>query len=196
MSSPRRPVHGPETASLAVPPAPSPGVLLSRPSTDVLRVRFRGWTAELRGSAVVVPEQQYTRGSDLTDLISCVAIAQAYTPRPMERTAAPADTRQDTTCAGSTWQAAAVVLRGAQHATRAWDRRYCDIYACLNRSWANHGYAEAYTALTVPLRHLVERGNLLDFNDTHFGAEVVTLFNRAAERVEQRGIRKPSRGAA
>lgn len=199
MSAIRRPVHGPVASALAVPPSPSPEVFLSRPSIDVLRVRFRGWTAELRGSTVVVTEQRCVNGSDLTDLICCIAIAQTYVPRPVERTASPTNTRHDAAPApaGSPQKAAAAVLRGAaHHATRAWDRRYCDLYACLNRSWADHGHAVAYTALTAPLRHLVEGGNLLDFNDTHSGADVIALFNHAAELVERHGIRKPSRGAA
>ena len=61
---------------------------------------------------------------------------------------------------------------------------------------ADHGHAVAYTALTAPLRHLVDGGNLLEFNDTHTGADVVAPFGRAAELVEQHGLRKLSRKAA
>lgn len=183
--------------ALAVPAAPSPEVMLSRPSIEVLRVRYRGWTAELRGATVFVVEQRCTNGSDLTDLVTCIALAQSYAPRPevpapVAETPAPGPVP----AAGPRPAAAAVLRAAAQIATRSWDRRYCDLYACLNRSWADHGHAVAYTALTAPMRHLVERGNLLNFNDTHLGSDVVALFNAAAELVERNGVQKRSRGAA
>jgi hypothetical protein len=161
----------------------------------VLRIRYRGWTAELRGASVVVTEQICANGSDLTDLIACVAVAQSYAPRVV----APArqESRPVEAPAQSPQMAAAAVLRDAAAiATRAWDRRDCDLYRCLRRAWADHGYAVAYTALTAPLRHLVERGNLLDYNDTHPRADVVALFGRAADLVERHGLRRPARGVA
>ena len=69
-------------AALAVRGLPAPTLRPAAPSIDILRVRVGGWTAEVRGSAIVIPEQRYTNGSDLTDLITCVAIAQTHVPRP------------------------------------------------------------------------------------------------------------------
>ncbi len=198
MSGAGNPHYGPVTAGLAVPLASNPEVALTRPATGVLRVRYRGWTAELRGSAVVVTEQLCAKGSDLTDLIACIALAQSYVPRERETDGMGSKWATTPATAPSARQAAAAVLRhAAEIAASGWDRRYCDLYACLRRAWADHDYTVAYTALTAPLRHLVERGNLLDYNDTHTRADVVGLFSAAAELVERYGIRRPAaRGAA
>ena len=78
MTATDRPLRAAVTAGLAVPPSPHPDITLSRPTAEVLRVRYRGWVAEVRGATVVVPQQNCPRGADPTDLITCLAVAASF----------------------------------------------------------------------------------------------------------------------
>lgn len=180
-----RAAQGPLAGGAEVAAVLHPDVLLSRPAAEVLRLRYRGWTAELRGNTVVVPEQIWTKGSDPADLVRCLAIAQSYAPREVK--SARQQGRPLEPSPRDPQRVAADVLRDAAAiAAKDWDRRYCDIYTCLRRAWANHDHVVAYTTLTLPLRHMVEHGNLLNYNDTHLRADISALFRRAADLTDRR----------
>lgn len=195
MTATDRTLRAAVTAGLAVPPSPHPDITLSRPTAEVLRVRYRGWVAEVRGATVVVPQQNCPRGADPTDLITCLAVAASF--RAGAHCVDPGASSPAAPDSGA--QAAAAILRGAAAvAEQGWDRRGRDIYTCLRVSWAGHGHAVAYAGLTAALRALVPQGNLLAYNDTQLtGADIAALFRRAAAMVERRTAeRGTSRGAA
>lgn len=188
-----RSAHGPVAAGLVTPRVPHPEMVLSRPSAEVLRLDYRGWTVEVIRGRVVLPRQVCSAQADPGDLAACVAAATSVASRsraggPVPAQAGAAERDPDRAVAGVLAAAAAI-------AARSWDRRYCDLYACLSRAWADHGHAVAYAALTRSLRPLVDGGNLLAFNDSRRGADIVELFTRAAAVVETQSARRGVRSA-
>ena len=123
-----------------------------------------------RGSAIVIPEQRYTNGFDLTDLMILRGDRADLRSRPAPHsTSAEKESAVPAAASGTAesrpWRPCCAA---AHHATKAWDRRY-DLYACLNSHGLTTATPSLHTALTAPLRHLVDGGNLLEFNDTHTG---------------------------
>jgi len=194
----RDPMPGTVAAAVAIPPSPHPDILLSRPSAGVLRVRFRGWVADVHNATVVVPQQVYAKSADPADFTTCVSVAASFAAGAPPRRKAPQDAGSAAAAESLARAAVAALRTAATVAEQHWNPRRCDIYACLSRAWADHGQVAAYAGLTAALRPLVPQGNLLAYNDTQTtGADIAALFRRAAAMVERRTAdRGTARGAA
>lgn len=170
--------------------SPNPEIHISEQRSGAvtcIRVRYRGWAADVQGTAVILPVQRFDGGRrDPMDLLTCLTEADALARRARMRADAKTDAPGTTECPAAPRADAARILRGtAAFVAERWHPIRCDIYHCLRQAWTDAGMPVAYADLTRALRAVAPQGNVLAHNDTCTCAEIVEWCGCAADIAAQ-----------
>lgn len=149
---------------------------------EILRMRYRGWFADVDGAKIILPTQQWLPGMTPEDLMVCLAAAAAKA-----RANTPVPTRDSPEARSDDAVKVAKTVRRLQRiAAERWHPATYDIYDCIAQAWEESGMEVAHTKLVCTVRAALPKHveTLTEFNDTSRRKDLLALLDRARHKAE------------